>query len=103
MFGEVVICQFPFTSGTGSKIRPALVLFDLAQDAMILPSHLRAAHRPTRHHPSRLASRRAAKTLHRPNRPSRDCGKTIFLRRLGVLSAADLAAVRNAWNSGMKL
>ena len=33
MFGEVFICQFPFTSGTASKIRPALVLFDLQQDA----------------------------------------------------------------------
>lgn len=32
MFGEVFICQFLFTSGTGSKIRPALVLFDLQQD-----------------------------------------------------------------------
>jgi len=35
MFGEVFICQFPFTSGTASKIRPALVLFDLHQDAVI--------------------------------------------------------------------
>jgi hypothetical protein len=35
MFGEVVICQFPFTFGATSKIRPALVLFDLPQDAII--------------------------------------------------------------------
>ena len=35
MFGEVFICQFPFTSGAASKIRPALVLFDLQQDAVI--------------------------------------------------------------------
>ncbi len=35
MFGEVFICQFPFTSGAGSKNRPALVLFDLPQDAII--------------------------------------------------------------------
>ena len=35
MFGEIFICQFPFTSGTGSKIRPALVFFDLQQDAVI--------------------------------------------------------------------
>jgi hypothetical protein len=33
MFGDVFICQFPFTSGASSKIRPALVLFDLEQDA----------------------------------------------------------------------
>lgn len=35
MFGQVFICQFPFTSGTTSKVRPALVLFDLQQDAVI--------------------------------------------------------------------
>ena len=35
MFGDVFICQFPFTSGTASKIRPALVLFDFEQDAII--------------------------------------------------------------------
>ena len=31
MFGDIFICQFPFTSGAASKIRPALVLFDLEQ------------------------------------------------------------------------
>jgi hypothetical protein len=35
MFGDIFICQFPFTSGAASKIRPALVLFDLEQDAII--------------------------------------------------------------------
>lgn len=35
MFGEIVICQFPFTSGVVSKVRPALVLFDLQQDVLI--------------------------------------------------------------------
>jgi len=35
MFGEVFICQFPFTSGATSKLRPALVLFDLQDDAII--------------------------------------------------------------------
>jgi hypothetical protein len=29
--------------------------------------------------------------------------KTIFLRRLGVLGAADLAAVRDTWNQHMTL
>ncbi|MGV3586667.1 MAG: type II toxin-antitoxin system PemK/MazF family toxin [Adhaeribacter sp.] len=27
-FGEIVLLQFPFTSGTGYKKRPALILFD---------------------------------------------------------------------------
>jgi hypothetical protein len=35
MFGDVFICQFPFTSGAASKICPTLVLFDLEQDAII--------------------------------------------------------------------
>ena len=35
MFGGVFICQFPFTSGATSKVRPALVSFDLEQDAVI--------------------------------------------------------------------
>jgi len=29
--------------------------------------------------------------------------KSIFVRRLGVLSSADLAAVRGAWNKQMRL
>jgi len=32
MFGEIVLCDFPFSSGTAGKVRPALVLFDLHQD-----------------------------------------------------------------------
>src|SRR5687768_12476168 len=35
MFGEIFISQFPFTSGTMSKIRPVLVLFDLGQDVVV--------------------------------------------------------------------
>ena len=35
MFGEIFLCEFPFTSGSGSKIRPALILFDLKEDAII--------------------------------------------------------------------
>ena len=44
VFGDVYICQFPFTSGVGTKVRPALVLFDLQQDAVIcrITSVLRA-------------------------------------------------------------
>ena len=35
MFGDICLCQFPFTSGAVSKPRPALVLFDLGADAVI--------------------------------------------------------------------
>jgi hypothetical protein len=33
MFEEVFLCRFPFTAGDFSKIRPALVLFDLPDSA----------------------------------------------------------------------
>ena len=103
MFGEVFICQFPFTSGTGGKIRPALVLFDLAQDAVIC----RVTSVP-RSGPLDVALNDWQATgLLKPSIARLDrlvtAEKTIFLRRLGVLSAADLAAVRSAWNSQMKL
>jgi hypothetical protein len=35
VFGEVYICEFPFTSAARSKIRPVVVLFDLKEDSII--------------------------------------------------------------------
>ena len=103
MFGEIFICQFPFTSGTGSKIRPALVLFDLAQDAIICRVTSVQRSGPL---DITLQDWQPAGLL-KPSVARIDrlvtAEKSIFLRRLGVLSAADLAAVRNAWNSGRKL
>ena len=103
MFGEVFICQFPFTSGTASKIRPALVLFDLQQDAVIcrITSVSRAGALDVP-----LQDWQAAGLL-KPSVARLDrlvtAEKTVFLRRLGVLSATDLAAVRSIWNQRMVL
>ena len=103
MFGEVFICQFPFTSGTGSKIRPALVLFDLQQDAVIcrVTSVSRTGTLDVT-----LNDWQAAGLL-KPSIARLDrlvtAEKTIFLRRLGVLSATDLAVVRETWNKHMTL
>jgi hypothetical protein len=52
-FGEIFICRFPFTSGTASKARPALVLFDLARRAY-LPDHFRGERDAAGHHDRRL-------------------------------------------------
>ncbi len=103
MFGEVFICQFPFTSGAGGKVRPALVLFDLQQDAVLC----RVTSVP-RSGPLDVAlDDWQTAGLLRPSVARLDrlvtAEKTIFLRRLGVLSPADLAAVRNTWNRQMKL
>jgi mRNA interferase MazF len=34
-FAEIYVCRFPFTSGTFSKTRPVLVLFDLGMHVLI--------------------------------------------------------------------
>lgn len=103
MFGEVIICQFPFTSGSASKVRPALVLFDLNQDALIcrITSVLRSGPLDVT-----ISDWQGAGLL-KPSVARLDrlvtAEKSIFLRRLGTLCAADLAAIRNAWNSKMRL
>ena len=103
MFGGVFICQFPFTAGTGSKIRPALVLFDIQQDAIIC--RVTSASR-TGTLDVTLNDWKAAGLL-KPSVARLDrlvtAEKTIFLRRLGVLGATDLAAVRDTWNKHMTL
>jgi mRNA interferase MazF len=103
MFGEIVLCQFPFTSGAPGKVRPALVLFDLPQDAIIC----------------RITSVPRSGLLDIPLSDWHSAGllmpsvvrldrlvtaeKAIFLRRLGFLSAADAGSVRQAWNQLMRL
>ena len=103
MFGQIFICQFPFTSGTFSKPRPALVLFDLGQDALIcrVTSVLHSG-------PLDLAITDWAQAgLAKPSVARLDrlvtAEKIILGRRLGVLSPADQAAIRTAWNRYMRL
>ena len=103
MFGEVFICQFPFTSGATSKLRPALVLFDLPQDAIIcrITSVLHAGPLGIP-----LTDWQAAGLL-RPSVTRLDrlvtAERTVFVRRLGVLTADDLQRVRTVWNQRMRL
>lgn len=103
MFGEIFICQFPFTSGAFGKPRPALVLFDLQQDVLIcrVTSVLRSSALDVN-----LADWAQA-GLAKPSVARLDrlvtAEKTILGRRLGILSAADQAAIRAAWNQHMKL
>jgi len=103
MFGEVFICQFPFTSGATSKIRPALVLFDLRQDAIIcrVTSVLRTGPLDVT-----LTDWQVAGLL-KPSVARLDrivtAERTVFLRCLGILSSSDLQAVRHTWNQQMRL
>ena len=103
MFGEIFICQFPFTSGASSKPRPELVLFDLQQDALIcrITSAIRTGALDV------VIADWAQAGLAKPSVARLDrlvtAEKSLLTRRLGELSAADQAAVRAAWNQHMKL
>ncbi len=103
MFGEVYICEFPFTSGTQSKIRPVLLLFDLKEDAVVcrITSVLRSGPLDVT-----LAGWETAGLL-KPSVVRLDCLVTaerkILTRRLGRLTPDDAAKVRAVWNQAMRL
>ena len=103
MFGDIFLCQFPFTSGAPGKIRPALLLFDLKEDAIIC----RVTSILHDHSLDVLISDWASASLLKPSVARLDrvvtAEKSIFLRRLGILSAPDREAVRTTWNEHMKL
>lgn len=103
MFGDIVLCDFPFSSGKGSKVRPALILFDLGSDSIICQVTSASHNGPF---DISLKDWREAGLL-KPSvaRIGRviTAEKTIFIRRLGTLSPLDLEAVRSTWNQHMKL
>ena len=103
MFGDVFICQFPFTSGATSMVRRALVLFDLEQDAVLcrVTGVLRAGVLD-----ATLKDRQSAgllRTLVARLDGLVTAEKSIFIRRLGVLSADDQKAVRDIWGQHTRL
>ena len=102
-FGEIVLCQFPFSSGTASKIRPALVLFDLQQDVLIcrVTSVFRSGPLDIT-----LIDWQSAGLL-KPSVARLDklvtAEKKILLKRLGMLGSRDREAIRQSWNQHMRL
>jgi mRNA interferase MazF len=103
MFGDVVICRFPFTAGGFSKVRPALVLFDLQQDAIIcrVTSVARSGVLDVALQDWRQAGLLAPSVARLDRLVTAE--KTVFIRRLGALSPADAAAVRQVWNQFMRV
>ena len=103
MFGEIFICQFPFTSGAVSKARPVLVLFDLQQDVLVcrVTSVLRAGPLDV------TLADWAQAGLVKPSVARLDrlvtAERTILGRRLGIMSTADQSSIRAAWNQHMRL
>jgi mRNA-degrading endonuclease toxin of MazEF toxin-antitoxin module len=103
VFGEIFICQFPFTSGGFSKPRPALVLFDLGEDVLIC--RVTSVSRTGELDVDIAGWMQAG--LAKPSVARLDrivtAEKSILGRRLGVLNAADQTEVRERWNRHMRL
>jgi mRNA interferase MazF len=103
VFGEIFICQFPFTSGAFSKPRPVLVLVELQQDVLICRVTSRSSTGPL---DVILADWKQA-GLAKPSVARLDrlvtAEKTILGRRLCTLNPADQLAIRTAWNQLMRL
>jgi mRNA-degrading endonuclease toxin of MazEF toxin-antitoxin module len=102
-FGEIYIRRFPFTSGTASKARPALVLFDLGHDVLICRITSAASSTPL---DITIADWSAA-GLARPSIARLDrlitAEKSLLHVRLGELSPADKGVIQKAWNAHMTL
>jgi len=103
VFGDVFIARFPFTSGTLSKPRPVLVLFDLQADVLIcrVTSVPRVGPLDVTLHDWQQAGL-ALPSVARLDRLV-TAEKSVLGRRLGRLSDGDQAAVRTAWNQHMRL
>ena len=103
MFGEIFICQFPFTSGAFSKPRPVLVLFDCGVDVVIC----RLTSVPHTGVADVSLQDWTQAGLLKPSVARLDklvtAEKAILGRRMGSLTATDTAAIRTAWNQHMKL
>jgi mRNA interferase MazF len=101
--GEVFVAAFPFTSGEFSKPRPVLVLLDLGSDCLIC----------------RITSATYSGPLDVQIQRWREAGllkpsvarltrlvtaeKTLLRHQIGTLGAADLRAIKAAWNNHMRI
>lgn len=101
--GEIWLADIPFTSGAASKIRPVLVLWLDASDAVVAAVTSAAPRSSTDVMLADWQSEglRVASTV----RLSRlDCLEQILLRRkLGALSASDTQKIKDVWNNRIQL
>src|SRR5882724_697846 len=102
-FGEIFLCQFPFTPGILSKRRPVLLLFDLPSDAVICRI-TSVPHSGSLDVPivDWMAAGLAKPSVARFNRLV-TAEKTLLSQRLGELSPSDAATVKATWNQHMIL
>jgi mRNA interferase MazF len=100
--GELWVADIPFTSGSGSKKRPVLILWLDGMDAVVAAVTSATPRSPTDVSLTdwRLAGLRVPSTV----RLSRlDCLEQVLLiHKLGGISAADAALVKAVWSAHVK-
>lgn len=103
MFGDLYLCQFPFSSGDFSKPRPDLVLFEFQRDAVIckVTSVARSGPRDVELDDWQMAGLAKASVARIDKLVTAE--SVLLHRRLGTLSDADKSKVRSVWNQTMTL
>lgn len=100
--GEFWLADIPFTDGGGSKVRPVLVLWLDAADAVVAAVTSAAPRTPSdvSLNDWRAEGLRVPSTV----RLSRlDClEQPLLIRRLGTVSAADASAIKQIWDAHIK-
>jgi mRNA interferase MazF len=101
--GEIWLANIPFTTGTGRKLRPVLILWMDAQDAVVAAitsaSPRSATDIPLQDWPTE--GLRVPSTLRLSRLDSLE--QSVFVQALGCLSSADSATVRKVWNTQIRL
>ena len=101
--GEIWLAEIPFTNGAASKIRPVLILWVDAGDAVVAAITSATPRSPTDISLAdwKAAGLRVSSTV----RLSRlDCLEQMFLRqKLGVLSLNDAQKIKQTWTSQIRL
>lgn len=102
-FPELWLCDFPFTSGTGAKRRPSLVLFDLGNDALIARVTSVLHTEPFDYAVQDWQSAKLLKPSTVRIKRVVTVEKSLLIRKLGELSPVDAEAVRAIWNTQLRL
>jgi mRNA interferase MazF len=101
--GELWLADIPFTSGTASRLRPVLVLWEDAADVVVAAVTKTAPRSPT-DVPLRDWSTEGLHVASSVRLSRLDCLEQALLRRrLGAISAADASRVKAAWSQHVQL
>ena len=101
--GEIWLAEITFTTGVASKIRPVLILWIDAADAVVAAVTSAAPRSPT--DVPIIDWQKSGLRVPSTARLSRlDClEQKLLVRKLGSLTAPDAQAIRNVWSANVHL